>query len=138
MALSQKQRRFAELVAVGETAATAYRIVYDCERSNPRTICTEASRLMHSPEVAAYLAELNERAAECAVCTRVGLLERVWRANTTAYDRITTEGENAPSWACQLFTRTIDQLVRLGAAATIDDDEAGQREQLLRLGHFFL
>lgn len=138
MGLSQKRRKFAELVAIGETAATAYRIVYDCEHSNPRTICTEASRLIHSPEVAAYVSELNERAATSAVCTRVGLLERVWRANTTAYDLITAEGETAPSWAFPLFTKTVDQLVRMGAVSTIDDDETEQREQLARLGYLFL
>lgn len=123
MAITQKQKRFAELVAVGETYTNAYASVYDVSKSNPRTIAVEGSRLAHNKDVAEYVHKLNEQAAQSAIITRVGLLERVWRVNTIAYGQLTADTDNVPPGAFQAFLRTVELLVRLDAVPSVDEME---------------
>lgn len=42
--LTDKEKNFAELVAGGKSYAQAFREAYDCSRSKPSTIRTDASR----------------------------------------------------------------------------------------------
>src|SRR3954466_825784 len=57
--LTTKQKKFAELVAGGNTYAQAFREAYDCSGSNPSTSRTDASRLARHPKIRAYLRELE-------------------------------------------------------------------------------
>jgi hypothetical protein len=63
--LTAKQERFSRLVAVGKTAAEAYRTAYDTE-GNAATVYPEASRLLATPKVTARVSELRERLAVLA------------------------------------------------------------------------
>ncbi|MFL6451702.1 MAG: hypothetical protein ACJ746_29110 [Bryobacteraceae bacterium] len=57
--LTAKQKKFAELIAGGNTYAEAFREAYDCAGSKPATIRTDASRLAGHPKIREYLRELE-------------------------------------------------------------------------------
>src|SRR4051794_24080032 len=57
--LTEKQKKFAELVAGGNTYAQAFRQAYDCSGSKPSTVRTDASRLARHPKIRAYVRELE-------------------------------------------------------------------------------
>lgn len=66
--LTDRQRRFAEFVATGETKVQAFTLAGYSSRG--ATAMTEASKLMKNPGVKAYLAELREPQKAWAVLTR--------------------------------------------------------------------
>ena len=139
--LTDKQRRFAELVVMGESLITAYTDVYS-DKAARHTRAVNASRLAQSPEVAAYIVELREKAAHSAVVSRVGLLERLWSLNTQAYEYLTENGfagaKMASQTALRAFVQTTLQLEKLGAVPTLGQLENEHKEDNARRGIFEL
>ena len=137
--LTDKQRRFAELVVMGESLVTAYTDVYS-DKAARHTRAVNASRLAQSPEVAADIAELREKAASSAVVSRVGLLERLWSLNTQAFDYLADKGfagsQMASQTALRAFIQTMLQLEKLGAVPTLEQLEAEHKADNERRGVF--
>lgn len=57
--ITEKQERFAQIVASGKTYAEAYRESYKCEKSKIETVWENSSRLMADGKVSARVKELQ-------------------------------------------------------------------------------
>lgn len=60
MKLTNKQEKFAELIASGEGQSEAYRKAYDAQAMNDNVISVEASKLMANPKITLRIKELRE------------------------------------------------------------------------------
>lgn len=75
--LTEKQEKFAQLIATGKGLTEAYRAAYPKSKGNDATISKEASRLAVNPHVSPRIAELKRQNENTAIWTREGTLKRL-------------------------------------------------------------
>ena len=89
--LTEKQERFAALLADGMSNAEAYRMAYNAEGMKPHTIWSEACKLAQHPGVSArvdaILLEKRQRNSMASLKASDRVWKNVWRL---------AEGENVP------------------------------------------
>jgi len=77
MALTPKQRRFAELVAEGNTLADSYRGSYNASKMKPAVVRNEASALMGHHDVSMLIERLRARKEQAIMVSGVNDAELV-------------------------------------------------------------
>lgn len=92
--LTHKQELFATLIVQGRLSASdAYRAAYNATKMKPATVHRTAHEVLHTPNVAARIAELQREAAEAAKVTLTGHLEDLLKLRNDA----AAAGEFAPA-----------------------------------------
>lgn len=116
--MTGKQRRFAELVAGGESQSAAYREAYDAEGMSPSSVASEASRLMGHPEVARFVADARAEAARQAAWSLSVAVERLGQVNERCLMEL-LDGDRVYPSALRGFLSTLDRLNHL---CCVDDE----------------
>jgi phage terminase small subunit len=106
--LTQKQERFAILVAQGKSQSDAYRGAYDASGMNENAIWVEASRLMDNPRVSLRVKETQDKAAKRAEVTLEEIVEGIREAAQIAR---TKEEANALTNAYMGLAKVTGQIV---------------------------
>ena len=116
--LTAKQERFLSEMIRGATQADAYRTAYDCAKSSPSAIYTEAGRIMAHPEVSRRLHAAQdsiERSAQSsALSRRTFVLEGLEReAASAASDsaRVAALIALGKTSGVDLFTDRVEQII---------------------------
>lgn len=108
--LTDKQRKFAELVASGCEHWRAYRTAYDAENMSCDSVHTEAYRTLRLPQVEQYLNELRSAACEYAKLDSGRIYERMAELNKTAYEQLKNDPQSPA--AMRVFVDTSDRLLK--------------------------
>ena len=115
--LTAKQERFLSEMIKGATQADAYRTAYDCAKSSPSAIYTEAGRLMANPEISrrllAHQASVERSAASSALSRRRFVLEGLEREATEAASdsaRVAALIALGKTQGVDLFTDRVEQV----------------------------
>ena len=138
--LTAKQERFLSEMIRGATQADAYRTAYDCAKSSPSAIYTEAGRLMGHPEITrrllAHQASVERSAASTALSERAErrafVLEGLEReARTAASDsaRVQALALLGKTQGVDLFTDRVEQV----ADRSPDEVRAELEQRLAKL-----
>ena len=130
-ALTPKQRKFARMVASGESYASSYATAYAANKSSKSTIQSEGSRTANLPHVSAYIEELQRDKERIVRMDVAG--ERSW-----ILDRLKHEatGENPAGRikALELLGRAVGLFdttqVLVSAERTPDEIERDLHEKL--------
>lgn len=127
--MTGKQRRFAELVAEGQTQSAAYRAAYDCTNMKPSSVASEASKLMSNPEVARFVADARAEARRTATWCLSVAVERLEQVNARCLSDV-LDGKKVSPTALRGFIDTLRELNRLCNVS--DEVEADSFESFVR------
>jgi phage terminase small subunit len=135
--LTAKQERFLAEMIRGATQADAYRAAYDCAKSSPSAVYTEAGRLMAHPEITrrlhAHQASVERSAASSALSRRRFVLEGLEREATDAASdsaRVAALVALGKTQGVDLFTDRVEQV---GADQSPEEVRALLEERLSAL-----
>lgn len=120
--MTGKQRRFAELVASGETQSAAYKQAYNADGMKPSSVASEASRLMEHPEVSKYVADARAEARRTASWCLAVAVERLQALNDKCLDEL-LNGTKVHAAALRGFLDSMRELNRL---CSVDDELSEQ------------
>ena len=115
---TEKQKKFAQAVADGDSYSEAYRKAYDAEGSSPQTVRVNAHRVAHNANVSPMIDELNAR-------NQRGLQRNLGSRRRWIVERLLDEAENPDSPAAS----RVKSLELLGKMAGLFDSEKDRAEK---------